>query len=88
MTETELAYKEKNDETFLRRQMQAYKEAIMLTRVPHPNIVRVRDCFKQGNQVGTVFEYLDSTNNLSALIRATTQSGTNMTERECLNYFV
>lgn len=88
MTEAELAYKEENDETFLTRQTAAYKEAIMLTRVPHPNIVRVRDCFKQGNQVGTVLEYLDTSSNLLSLIKESTQSDTLMTERDCMNFFV
>jgi serine/threonine protein kinase len=35
-----------------------YNEARLLLRVPHPNIIRVRDVFKAKGDIGTTFEFI------------------------------
>jgi len=41
------------------REHEIYSEGRMLLMMQHPNIIRVRDLFKEKNQIATVFEFLD-----------------------------
>ena len=59
-----------------------YNEARLLLRVPHPNIIRVRDVFKAKGDIGTTFEFIKG-GTLGAKLAVTGP----LKEADCINYF-
>lgn len=55
----------------------------MIFKMPHPNIIRVRDVFKSKGELGTTFEYLGKT----TLLDLINQSDHAFSEKECLDLF-
>ncbi len=60
-----------------------FTEAVMLLRMAHPNIIRVRDVFKSKGELGTTFDYIEG-GNLGTLIK---EKGP-LPEADCLKFFV
>jgi len=59
-----------------------YAESRIILRMPHPNIIRVRDAFKSKGEIGTTFELIEG-----PTMAVKMQDG-KMTEKVCLDYLV
>ena len=56
-----------------------YSEARILLRMPHPNIIRIRDVFKSKGEIGMTYEKIEG-----PTIGEKMKGETRMTEDECI----
>ena len=60
-----------------------YSEARILLRMPHPNIIRIRDVFKSKGEIGTTYEKIEG-----KTIKERLSDGVKIGEKECIKIFV
>jgi len=71
----------KHEGTSAADQEHLYSEARLLLRMPHPNIIRIRDVFKSKGEIGMTYERIEDQTLKEKMM-------TRMSEAECIQTFV